>query len=71
MRNDVGGMGAVRAVSAHPMPAPRITLRDDLRDSEGEPRPCVTWPGRTLPVAFPTLSAALAAIRDTKGGAHG
>jgi hypothetical protein len=45
-------------------PAPRLTLRDDLRDASGEPRPCLTWPGRMLPLAFPTIGAALAALRE-------
>lgn len=64
-------MGAVQAMSAPFTAYPRVTLRDDLRNADGEPRPCITWPGRTLPVAFPTLAAALAAIRDMEGGAHG
>lgn len=43
-------------------PAPRLTLRADLRDAEGQPRPCLILPGRKLPIAFPTISAALAAL---------
>lgn len=64
-------MGAVQVMTSPSMTAPRVTLRDDLRNADGEPRPCITWPGRTLPVAFPTLAAALAAIRDMEGGANG
>jgi hypothetical protein len=52
----------------HP-PAPRRTpcgarlmLRDDLRDAEGEPRACLVIPGRRLPVAFPSITMALAAL---------
>lgn len=44
--------------------APRLTLRDDIRDAEGQPRPCLSWPGRMPPMAFPSISAALAALRD-------
>lgn len=45
-------------------PAPRasIVLRDDLRDAEGEPRACIVIPGRRLPLAFPNIPAALAAL---------
>lgn len=50
---------------AHPIP--RIMLRDDLRNADGEPRPCITWPGRKTPIAFPSISAALAALREMEG----
>jgi hypothetical protein len=39
----------------------RIVLRDDLRDAEGQPRACLAIPGQ-LPVAFPSISAAYAAL---------
>jgi plasmid stability protein len=42
--------------------AGRIVLRDDLRDAEGTPRACLTIPGRRLPLAFPNIPAALAAL---------
>ncbi len=41
---------------------PRLIIRDDLRDAEGAPRACLAIPGRPLPVAFPSLSAALTAL---------
>jgi len=44
-------------------PRPRLLLRDDLRDADGEPRFCISIPGRRLPVAYPTINAALAALR--------
>lgn len=47
--------------------APCLTLRADLATAEGEPRICITWPGRAAPVAFPTMTAALAALRDMEG----
>jgi hypothetical protein len=40
----------------------RIVLRDDLRDADGEPRACLAIPGRRLPLAFPNMPAALAAL---------
>lgn len=43
---------------------PRLTLRADLATDEGEPRICIAWPGRAVPVVFPTVAAALAALRD-------
>ncbi|HEV7267244.1 MAG TPA: hypothetical protein VGN83_20365 [Falsiroseomonas sp.] len=51
--------------------SPRLTLRDDLRDADGQPRPCLTWPGRGLPVAFPSVSAALAALARMEAGHDG
>lgn len=44
--------------------APRLTLRADLATAEGEPRICIAWPGRAAPMAFPSVTAALAALRD-------
>lgn len=44
--------------------APRLTLRPDLATAEGEPRICIVWPGRAVPLAFPTMAAALAMLRD-------
>jgi hypothetical protein len=51
-----------------PAPRPRLTgarllLRDDLRDAEGNPRACIALPGQRHPLAFPTLAAAVAALR--------
>lgn len=40
----------------------RLLLRDDLRDAEGNPRVCILIPGRRAPLAFPTITAALAAL---------
>ena len=40
----------------------RIVLRDDLRDAEGTPCACIVIPGRRLPLAFPNIPAALAAL---------
>lgn len=40
----------------------RLILRDDLRDAEGQPRACLAIPGRRLPLAFPSIAAALAAL---------
>ena len=51
--------------------APRLMLRDDLRDAEGQPRPCLTLPGRALPSAFPSITAALAALARMEGARHG
>lgn len=41
----------------------RLYLRADLRDAEGEPRACIAAPGGPLR-AFPSLSTALAALRE-------
>lgn len=49
-------------------PGARLMLRDDLRDAEGQPRACIVIPGR-LPVAFPSIHAAYAAL-DTMEAAH-
>lgn len=45
-------------------PAAKLVLRDDLRDADGQPRACIALPGRRLPIAFPSLGAALAALRE-------
>lgn len=44
-------------------PRPRLLLRDDLRDAEGAPRACIVIPGQRAPLAFHTLSGALAELR--------
>jgi hypothetical protein len=46
-------------------------LRDDLRDAEGQPRACLAIPGRRLPLAFPSLSAALAALNQMEAAHAG
>jgi hypothetical protein len=45
-----------------PTGAAHVVLRDDLRDANGEPRACIVIPGRRLPLAFPSIPAALAAL---------
>lgn len=52
---------AIAPVRASASPGARLMLRHDLRDAAGEPRACIALPGR-LPLAFPSLSAALAAL---------
>lgn len=42
--------------------APRLILRDDLRNAEGTPHACIAIPGRRLPLAFPSIQVALAAL---------
>jgi hypothetical protein len=49
----------------------RIVLRDDLRDADGEPRACIVIPGRRLPLAFPNIPAALAALAHMEAAPHG
>ncbi|HJS85710.1 MAG TPA: hypothetical protein VJ779_09630 [Acetobacteraceae bacterium] len=49
---------------------PRLVLRDDLRDPDGEPRACILIPGRRVPLAFPNISAAVAALRRMEGTAQ-
>lgn len=46
----------------------RVLLLHGCRDAEGEPRPALLIPGRSLPVAFPTLAAALDAKRAMETG---
>lgn len=47
----------------------RLMLRHDLREAAGEPPTCLALPG-LVPLAFPSLSAALAALADMEAG-HG
>lgn len=47
----------------------RLVLRADLPDADGEPRACLVIPGRRLPLAFPNIPAALAAL-DRMEAAH-
>jgi hypothetical protein len=49
----------------------RLMLRYDLRDAAGEPRACIVIPGRRLPLAFPSIPAALAALANMKAVPHG
>lgn len=48
----------------------RLVLRHDLRDAAGEPRACLALPGR-LPLAFPSMPAALAALAWVEAGHAG
>jgi hypothetical protein len=48
----------------------RLFLRADLRDAEGEPRACIATPGEPLR-AFPSLPAALAALRAMEARHNG
>ena len=41
----------------------RLLLRADMLDAEGEPRACISIPGQRVPLAYPTIAAALAALR--------
>jgi hypothetical protein len=45
-------------------PAAKLVLRDDLPDADGQPRACLALPGRRVPIAFESLGAALAALRE-------
>lgn len=45
-------------------PPVRMLLLHGCPDAMGDPRPALLIPGRRLPVAFPTLAAALAAKRS-------
>ncbi|WP_372620865.1 hypothetical protein [Falsiroseomonas sp.] len=49
----------------------RVILRDDLRDAEGQPRACLVIPGRPLPLAFPSIPAALAALAQMEAAHAG
>ena len=42
--------------------APRLELRHDLRDADGAPRVCIAMPGRHGPLAFASVTDALAAL---------
>ncbi|MCK8788255.1 hypothetical protein M0638_28290, partial [Roseomonas sp. NAR14] len=47
-----------------PLPAaPRIVLLHGLTGPDGEPRAAVAMPGCPIPTLFPTIAAALAALR--------
>ncbi len=46
-----------------PILAPRLLLLADALDTDGLPRPALAIPGRRLPTTFPTLAAALSALR--------
>lgn len=43
-----------------------LMLRHDLRDAASERRACIVISGRHLPLAFPSIPAALAALRSMK-----
>ena len=64
----------LRAAALAPLrptaPAARIVLLDACRDAEGQPRPALMIPGRRLPVAFPTIAAALAELRRMEAQHH-
>lgn len=45
-----------------PAARPRLVLRDDLRDADGMPRIGLDLPGRRTLLAFPSVSAAVAAL---------
>jgi hypothetical protein len=48
---------------------PRLVLLENTRDLDGELRIAILPPGpRAVPVAFPTMSAALAALRNEEAG---
>ncbi|WP_376091238.1 hypothetical protein ACE7GA_21360 [Roseomonas sp. CCTCC AB2023176] len=57
------------AVQAKPTASPRIVLLDLARDPDGLPRPAVLFPHLRLPVVFPSIPAALAAINATEARA--
>lgn len=64
-------------IAPEPPPPPRrdcgarLVLRNDLRDADGEPRACLTIPGRRLPLAYPNLRAALAALKNMEAAHAG
>ena len=48
-----------------PLPAaPRIVLLHGLTGPDGEPRAAVAMPGSPIPTLYPTVAAALAALRS-------
>ncbi len=49
----------------------RIVLRHDLADADGLPRACLAIPGRRLPLAFPSMPAALAALQEMEAANAG
>lgn len=63
MTNTTHPKGFIAARPAGSTACTRVMLRDDLRDADGQPRICLDVPGRRLPLAFPSLAAALAAAR--------
>jgi hypothetical protein len=47
----------------------RLVLLENTRDIDGEPRIAILPPGpRAVPIAFPTMAAALAALRNVEAG---
>ncbi|MCK8788236.1 hypothetical protein M0638_28195, partial [Roseomonas sp. NAR14] len=47
-----------------PLPAaPRLLLMPGLMNADGEPRAAVAMPGCPIPTLYPTVAAALAALR--------
>ena len=47
----------------------RLVLLENTRDTDGEPRIAILPPGpRAVPVAFPTMAAALTALRNLEAG---
>jgi hypothetical protein len=62
-------------MSAAASQAPRLVLLPDALDAEGQPRVALatsaTTGRRAALVLFPTIAAALAALRDMEGRQHG
>ncbi|MCB4820752.1 hypothetical protein [Roseicella aerolata] len=52
-------------------PLPRLVLLPDCCDANGEPRAGLMIPGHRLPIAFPSMAAAVAELRRMEAGAHG
>lgn len=51
--------------------AARLVLLDNARDADGEPRVALMPPGpRGVPIAFPTIADALAALRQQEAAQH-
>jgi hypothetical protein len=47
----------------------RLVLLENTRDIDGEPRVAILPPGpRAVPIAFSTMAAALAALRNLEAG---
>ena len=55
--------------STGPVARARIVIRGDLRDADGQPRVALDLPGRRVPLAFPNIGAALAALAIMEGRA--
>jgi hypothetical protein len=49
-------------------PSPRLVLLADCPTADGEPRAGIVIPGRPLPIAFATMAAAVAALRQMEAG---